>query len=101
MKCPVELARDLSAEGVDRVNPSGGRRDDEGIPGRRLGAGDEGTGSDSAGDGEEDYLVAGGGDHRPIGPEYAAVAVALRAVWLRRVVRPAAGGGGGRGGAGR
>ena len=40
MKCPVELASDLSAEGVDRVNPSGGRRDDEGIPGRRLGAGD-------------------------------------------------------------
>jgi len=41
-------------------------------------------------DGEEDYLVAGGGDHRHIGPEPTALAVALRAVWLRRAVRPAA-----------
>ena len=33
-----------------------GRRQDETIPGGRLGAGDEGTGSDAASDGEEDHL---------------------------------------------
>ena len=34
------------------------------LPEGRDGAGDESTGSDIAGDGEEDYLVSGGGDYR-------------------------------------
>src|SRR5216683_7966354 len=61
MICRVEIAGDLSAFRAVRV------RDHvkhgfllEG----RDGTGDESTGSDLTGDGETDYLVAGGGDHR-------------------------------------
>jgi hypothetical protein len=43
----------------------------------RDGAGDEGTGSDVAGDGEEDHVVAGGGDYRHQRPAHAALAGAL------------------------
>jgi len=44
---------------------------------RRLGAGDESTGSNIAGDGEEDHLVAGSGDHRHQRPADAALTPAL------------------------
>jgi hypothetical protein len=47
-----------------------------------LGAGDEGAGKDFASHGEADQLVAGGGDHRDLGPEYAALEAALRRTWL-------------------
>src|SRR5271165_2411377 len=61
MICPLEIARDLSALRAARVG-------DHGKHGLLLegrdGAGDESTGSDLAGDGEEDHLVAGGRDHR-------------------------------------
>ena len=61
------------------------------LPEGRGGAGDESTGSDLASDGEEDHLVAGGGDHRHQRPTDAALAGALRGVRLRRAVGPAAG----------
>src|SRR5258708_38991906 len=54
----------------------------------RDGAGNESAGSDLTGDGETDYLVAGGGDHRHQRPAHASLAGALRGVWLCRVVRP-------------
>ena len=44
----------------------------------RDGAGDESTGSDFAGDGEEDHVVAGGGDSWHQRPAHAAVAGTLR-----------------------
>ena len=57
MICPVEIARDVSALQAARVG-------DHGKHGFLLegrgGAGDESTGSDFAGHGEEDYMVAGG-----------------------------------------
>src|SRR6266536_1159346 len=61
MICPVELASDVSAWRAARVG-------DHGEHGKLLegrdGAGDASTRSDIAGDGEEDHVVAGGGDHR-------------------------------------
>jgi hypothetical protein len=56
----------------------------------RSGAGDEGTRSDLASDGEEDQLVAGGRDPRHQRPADAAVAGAVRSAWLRRPDRSAA-----------
>jgi hypothetical protein len=41
------------------------------------GAGDEGAGSDLAGDGEEDHVVSGGGDHQDQRPAHAALAGAV------------------------
>src|SRR5882724_2936391 len=83
MICPVEIARDLSAFRAVRVR-------DHAKHGFLLegrdGAGDESTGSDLTGDGETDYLVAGGGDHRHQRPAHASLAGTLRGVLLRRVV---------------
>jgi hypothetical protein len=67
MLCPVELAHDLSALQAARVR-------DHGKHGILLegrdGVGDESTGRDFAGDGEEDYLVPSGGDHRDRRPAH-------------------------------
>ena len=61
MICPGDLASDVSAVHAARVAD----HEEHGflLEGRH-GAGDEGRGSDFAGDGEEDHLVAGGRDHR-------------------------------------
>src|ERR1700719_225546 len=70
-----------------------GTRPDVGIPAggrhgtyreRGLGAGDENTGSDFASDGQEDYVVAGGGDHRDQRAADAALAPSIRKIRLRR-----------------
>jgi hypothetical protein len=71
MICPVDLASDMSALRAARVGDH--RRHGLLLEGHH-GAGDEGTGSDFAGDGEEDYLVAGGGDHRHQRPADATLA---------------------------
>ena len=88
MICPVDIASEMSALRAARVG-------DHGEHGLLLegrgGAGDEGTGSDFAGHGEEDHVVAGGRDPRISDRHHAALAGALRGVWLRRAVRPAAG----------
>src|SRR5215469_7344024 len=61
------------------------------LPEGRDGAGDESTGRDVAGDGQEDYLVVGRGDTGHQRLAYAAVAGALRGRGVQRVVGPAAG----------
>src|SRR3984957_19751985 len=70
MICPVELAHDMSALRAARV----GDQAKHGILLEgRDGAGEEITGSDVAGYGEEDYVVSGGGDHWHQRPAHAAV----------------------------
>src|SRR6266513_644807 len=54
------------------------------------GAGHESTGRNVASDGEEDHMVAGGGDPWDQRPAHAALAGTLRRTGLQRVVRPAA-----------
>src|SRR6266851_5926985 len=60
MICPVEIARDMSAFRAVRIR-------DHAKHGflfeGRDGAGDESTGSDIAGNGEEDHVVASGGNY--------------------------------------
>src|SRR6476646_79286 len=56
---------------------------------RRDGADDESSRRAVEGDGEEDHLVGGGGNHRGDGPDDAAVAGATRAGRLRRAGRSA------------
>jgi len=60
MICPVEIARDMSAFRAVRIR-------DHAKHGflfeGRDGAGDESTGSDIAGHGEEDHVVASGGNY--------------------------------------
>lgn len=90
MKCPVKFVRDLSAEGGFGVKLSAGRRQDGEIPGRRLGAGDESSRGYIAGDGEEDHLVAGGGDPGDFQSQHAALA-ALPGARLRRAAGSAEG----------
>src|SRR5437660_11872492 len=103
MICPVEIASDMSAERAVRV---GDHAKHGVLPEGLDGAGDESTGRDIASDGEEDHLVAGGGDPWDQRPAHAALARALRRTGLQRVVRPAAGaavetaGAGGHGGEG-
>src|SRR5215472_12493439 len=80
MKCPVQLARDLSAEGGGEVGHSASGRQNATIPRNRLGAGHESAGSNSAGDGEAGYLVASGRDLGNHGPEYATLEKALRVI---------------------
>src|SRR6266436_5073679 len=60
------------------------------LPEGRDGAGDESTGRDIASDGEEDHLVAGGGDPWDQRPAHAALARALRRRGLQRAAGPAA-----------
>ena len=79
MICPVDLASDLSAWRAAGVGDYG--RYGLLLTGRD-GAGDEGTGSNFAGDGEEDHLVASSRDHRHHGPIDAALAGALRGARL-------------------
>src|SRR5580700_5618215 len=87
MICPVELAHDMSALRAARV----GDHAKHGILLEgRDGAGDESTGSDVAGNGEEDYVVSGGGDHWHQRPAHAAVAGTLRGGRLSRAVWPEA-----------
>jgi hypothetical protein len=59
MICPDELAHEMSHS--ERPGWIHAREHGEVSKGRG-GAGDEGAGSDFAGDGEEDHVVAGGGD---------------------------------------
>src|SRR5271170_666026 len=87
MICPVEIASDLSALRAARV---GDHAEHGGLLEGRDGAGDESTGSDLTGHGEEDYLVAGGRDHWHQRSTDAALAGAAGRVWLRRAVRSAA-----------
>src|SRR6266576_6937470 len=88
MICPVQIARDMSALRAAKVGDHGKHGF---LPEGRDGAGNESTGRDVASDGEEDHLVAGGGDPWDQRPAHAAVAGALRRTGLQRVVRPAAG----------
>ena len=71
MICPLEIASDLSALRAARVADHGKHG---GLLEGRDGAGDEGTGSDSAGIGEEDHVVASGRDYRDQRPVDAALA---------------------------
>ena len=71
MICPVEIARDLSAFRAARV---GDHAKHGFLLEGRDGAGDESTGSNFAGYGEEDQLVASGGDHRHQRPADATLA---------------------------
>ena len=80
MKCPVQLARDLSAEGGEEIGHSASGRQNATIPRNRLGAGNESARSDSTSDGEADYLVASGRDPGDHGPEYATLEKALRVI---------------------
>src|ERR1700693_14811 len=86
MICPVEIASDMSAFRA----VVGDHARHELLHTSRHGAGYESTGSDVAGDGEEDQLVASGGDPGHQRPTYAALAGALRGVRIPRVVRPQA-----------
>src|SRR6266576_795658 len=88
MICPVQIARDMSALRAAKVGDHGKHGF---LPEGRDGAGNESTGRDVASDGEEDHLVAGGGDPWDQRPAHAALARALRRTGLQRVVRPAAG----------
>src|SRR5580700_2887373 len=83
MICPVEIAHDMSALRAVRV----GDHAKHGILLEgRDGAGDESTGRDVAGHGEEDYVVSGSGDHGHQRPAHAAVAGTLRGERLSRAV---------------
>src|ERR1700675_1953391 len=86
MICPVEIASEMSALRAVRV---GDHAKHGFLPEGRDGAGDESTGRDVAGDGEEDYVVASGGDTGHQRPAHAAVAGALRGRGLQRAVRQA------------
>ena len=54
MKCPLEMAGDLSAEGGQRVNHSAGMKRNETITRGRPGLADEVSGGDLARLGRED-----------------------------------------------
>ena len=79
MICPVEIAREMYALRAVRVGDHG--KHGVLLEGRD-GAGNESTGSDFAGAGEEDHVVASGGDHRDQRPTHATLAGTLRGVWL-------------------
>jgi len=88
MICPVEIAHEMSALRAARMR----EHVKHGLlPEGRDGAGNESTGRDVTGDGQEDYLVAGSRDIGHQRPAYAAVAGALRGRGVQRVVRPATG----------
>jgi hypothetical protein len=74
MICPVELASDVSALRAARV---GDHVKHGFLPEGCDGAGDQSTRSNFAGHGQEDPLVASGGDHRHQRPADAALARAL------------------------
>src|SRR6266699_1877182 len=87
MICPVQIARDMSALRAVRI---GDHAKHGFLPEGRDGAGDESTGRDVASDGEENYVVAGGGDPWDQRPAHATLARALRRRGIQRVVGPAA-----------
>ena len=83
MICPVQLASGMSAQPAVKV----GDYAKHGILLEgRSGAGDEGTGSDLAGNGEEDYVVSGSRDHRHQRSAHAALAGALLGGGISRFV---------------
>src|SRR5260221_9917051 len=87
MICGVEIASEMSAWRARRV----GDHAKHGLLHKgRDGAGHESTGCDVASHGEEDHLVAGGGDTGHQRPAHAALAGALRRRGVQRVVGPAA-----------
>src|SRR5271157_252685 len=87
MICPVELASEMSAFWAVKV----GDHARYGLLHTSLsGAGNEGTRSDVAGDGEEDHLVASGRDPGHQRPAHAALAGTLRGVRIPRAVRSSA-----------
>src|SRR5258708_38054174 len=93
MICPIELADEVSAlerPGKGFMPVCGDEAEHRG----RVGAGDENTGSNVAGDGQANNVVAGSRDHRDQLPADAAVAAAGMGGPVRR-------GGGVGGGAGR
>src|ERR1039458_926808 len=57
----------------------------------RLGAGDEGARGDFTGDGEDDHVVASGGDRWGVAAQHEALAAALRGARIRWTDGPAAG----------
>src|SRR5271154_5373131 len=75
MICPVEIASDRSALRAVRM---GDHAEHGSLAEGRDGAGDESTGRDVAGNGEEDHVVASGGDPGDQRPAHAALAGALR-----------------------
>src|SRR6266404_5898555 len=85
MICAVEIASDMSAW---RAVGVGEHRGHALLHAGRDGADDEGTGSDFAGHGEADHVVAGSGDYRDQRPADAALAG-------ETVAQKSAGGGGG------
>src|SRR5712691_4782638 len=88
MICPVEIASDMSAFRAARV----GDHAKHGILHEgRSGASDESARRDVTGHGEEDYVVAGGGDSGHQRPAHAALAGTLRARGVQRIDGPAAG----------
>src|SRR6266478_3092033 len=88
MICPVEIASDMSAW---RAVGVGEHRGHALLHAGRDGADDEGTGSDFAGHGEADHVVAGSGDYRDQRPADAALAGARRRVRVPGIVWPGAG----------
>src|SRR5208337_1181437 len=91
MKCPVQLARDLSAEGGREIEHSVVRRQNATILRCRLGAGDESSRGDFASHGKEPYLVGGSRDHWDFRSQHAALEAAVPGAWLRRIRGPAEG----------
>src|SRR5216684_649795 len=85
MICPVEIARDMSAFRAARVGDDAKHGF---LPEGRSGAGDESTGRDVAGHGEEDYVVASGGDSRHQRPAHAGLAARGRKRGVHRKRRP-------------
>src|SRR5215472_1014816 len=69
MKCPVQLARDLSAGGGWKRRHSAKRRQNAETVGSRLGADGESTRCDFAGHGKADHVVASGRDSGDLGPQ--------------------------------
>src|SRR6202166_5384934 len=88
MICPVEIAHDMSALRAVRI---GDHAEHGSLSEGRDGAGYESTVRDVAGNGKEDYVVAGGGNSRHQRPAHAALAGALRGRGLQRIDGPAAG----------
>ena len=83
MICPVELASEMSAFEAARVRDHARHGL---LHAGRDGGGNESTGSDVAGDGEEDYVVAGSGDLGDQRSAHEALAGALRTVRVPGIV---------------
>ena len=84
MICPVEIASDMSAFRA----VVGDHARHELLHTSRHGAGDESTGSDVAGDGDEDHVVASGRDPGHQRPAHAALAGAHEEFGFRGLFDP-------------